>query len=127
MKLKSIEDEARACRRAFAKTKIGCFTLHCHHKILGEPLAESAKNRIAYILSGKPEHERALRLRLFRPVSKEKLKSLGKKNPEIKKAYADWQKAYADWQKAYAELAQLIHPLVCENCPWNGHTIFPKS
>jgi|SRR5690348_13566567 len=224
MKLKSIEEEAKACRKAFEKTSIGDFVLHCHHEILGESLREPAKNRIAYILADKPQYEQALRLHLFRPASKAKLIALGRKDPRIKKAYADWQKAYADyqkavadwqkayadyekayadyqkayadwqkayadyekadadrqkayadrqkavadwqkavadrqkavadwqkavadrqkayadyekayadyqkadadWQKADAELAILVHPHVCKNCPWDGSTIFPK-
>ena len=96
LQLGSIEDEAKACREAFKGIKIGAFVLHCHHEILGESLLEDAENRIRYILTQKPEHERALRLRLFRPVPDSQLK-------KHKKAYADWQKAYADWQKAEAD------------------------
>ena len=120
-KLGSIADEAALCRKAFAKVKVGAFTLHCHHEVLGETLTEDAEARISYILSTKPEHEQALRLRLFRPVLSIQLK-------KHKKADADRQKAYADWQKADADLAALVHDKVCySNCPWNGKTIFPKG
>ena len=122
LKLGSIAAEAAACRKAFAKVKPGAFVLHCHHEILGETLTEPAENRIAYILSSKPEHEQALRLRLFRPVSASHAYA------DRQKAAADEQKAYADRQKAYADLAILVHKKACRsNCPWNGKTIFPKE
>ena len=155
MKLDSIEEEAAACRKAFKGAGVGALVLHCHHEVLGEPLTEDAENRISFILHSKAEHEQALRLHLFRPVCRAKLRSLGKKYPLIKKAdaerdkayaewqkaYAEWQKADAEWQKAYAErqkayaewqkadaeLAILVHPHVCKNCPWDGKTIFPKA
>ena len=103
MKLNSIAVEAAACRKAFKGSKIADAVLHCHHKVLYELLTEPAENRINFILSMKPEHERALRLHLFRPVSKSKITSLTRKHSAIKKADADWQKADADWQKAYAD------------------------
>jgi hypothetical protein len=102
-KLGSIADEAALCRKAFAKVKVGAFTLHCHHEVLGETLTEDAEDRISYILSTKPEHEQALRLRLFRPASQIQLKKFNKAYADWQKAYADWQKADADWQKAYAD------------------------
>ena len=89
LKLNSIAEEAAACRKAFKKFPIGGFTLHCHHEQVGETLTELAENRITYILSSKPKHERAIRLRLFRPISNIKLK-------KFKKAYADRLKAYAE-------------------------------
>jgi hypothetical protein len=69
LKLKSIKLEAAACRKAFKGVPVGSFVLHCHHELLMEKLTEPAENRIAYILSDKPEHEQALRLRLFRPLT----------------------------------------------------------
>jgi hypothetical protein len=56
-------------------------------------------------------------------------------------AYAKWQKANAKWNKADAQwnkaddklfnadrkLVYLLHPHICKNCPWNGHTIFPEK
>ena len=129
LKLNSISKEAADCRRAFKKFPVGGFVLHCHHEQVGETLQELAENRIAYILSSKPEHEQALRLHLFRPVSVKKLKAYAdrqKADADWQKAYADWQKAYADWQKADADLGNLIHKKYCiKNCPWNGKTIFP--
>jgi hypothetical protein len=106
LKLGTIAEEAATCREAFKGYAVGGLVLHCHHEKLFEYLVEPAENRIAYILQDKPESERALRLRLFRPLRQETLK------------------ADAEWEKAYAELVNLVHPHVCPNCPWNGKTIF---
>ena len=111
--LKSIEEEADDCRAAWKGFKVGTFALHCHHEILAEPLREDAENRIAYILSAKPRIERALRLRLFRPVSEKVLAEWKKAyaadaewekaDAEREKADAEWDKARAEWEKAAAE------------------------
>ena len=98
--LKLIEEEAEDCRKAFEGVEIGSLVLHCHHEVLSERLSESAGNRIAYILDHKPRNERALRLRLFRPVSQDAIN----RSADRQKAYADCQKADADRQKAYADL-----------------------
>jgi prophage DNA circulation protein len=68
MILLSIPEEAALCRAAFAGVKVGAMVRHCHHEQLAEPLTETPKARIAYILSFKPIEEQALRLRLFRPT-----------------------------------------------------------
>ena len=97
--LKSIQEEAADCRKAFEGVEVGALVLHCHHEYLAEPLNEPADHRIEYILKHKPEHEQSLRLRLFRPVSQEVIN----RNADWRKAYADWQKANADRQKANAD------------------------
>jgi hypothetical protein len=112
MKLKSIEKEAEACRKAFKNVEEGALC-HCiHHGVHFEFLNEPAGNRISYILKEKPDGERALRLRLFRPVPKKYLS-------------ADWQKAYADWRKADA--GKTCKKMFNKCCPWNGETIFPEG
>jgi len=68
MILLSIPEEAALCRAAFAGVKVGAMVWHCHHEQLAEALTQPAKARIAYILSGKPIEEQALRLHLFRPT-----------------------------------------------------------
>jgi hypothetical protein len=150
LKLKSIKGEAVDCRKAFKKFPVGGYVLHYHHDIIGEMLRENAENRIAYILTQKPENERALRLRLFRPIHDKELKAYAewkkayaewkkadaewkKADAEWEKAYAEWKKADAEWKKAYAEwkkadaaLGILVHAYFCTpDCPWNGKTIFP--
>ena len=111
--LKSIEEEAEDCRKAFEGVEIGSLVLHCHHEILSERLSESAENRIGYILDHKSQNEQALRLRLFRPVSQDVINrstdrqkayaDCQKADADCRKADAAWQKAYAAWQKAYAD------------------------
>ena len=96
--LKSIEEEAEDCRKAFEGVEIGSLVLHCHHEVLSERLSESAENRIAYILDYKSQNEQALRLRLFRPVSQDVIN----RSTNRQKAYADCQKADADCRKADA-------------------------
>ena len=135
MKLKSIKEEAADCRKAFDGFELGGYALHCHHDRIGETLTEPAENRIACILTQKPENERALRLRLFRPVPEKKLKAYAawrkadaaweKADAEREKADAEREKADAEREKAYAALGVLIHARFCSSdCPWNGKTIF---
>ena len=148
LKLNSIEEEAKACRNAFEGVQIGALVIHCHHEILSEILTQPAEDRIFCILSVKLEHEKALRLRLFRPVNQKHLPR------ELQKAYLDWQvanavrhkaaadilvtyavwekacavydKATAVWVKAAAVWLNKIHARICKNCPWDGSTIFPE-
>jgi len=111
--LKSIEEEAADCRKAFEGVEVGALAFHCHHEILLERLSEIPENRITYILSYKSGNEQALRLRLFRPIPKELIERDAKwqeayaKRQEAdakwQEAYAKWQEAYAKWQEAYAK------------------------
>src|SRR5208282_6698648 len=101
LQLGSIADEAAACRKAFARIKTGAWVVHCHHETLFEKLTESAENRIAYILSSKPEHEQALRLRLFRPIPQ----TVGKRCAPLDADYeAKRVPLYADYQALCAPL-----------------------
>ena len=117
LKLGSIKDEAEACRVAFKNVPVGALVIHCHHEKLLQFLTEAAENRIAYIIYSKSQHEQALRLHLFRPVNIELLPK------KLQEAYAESQKADAEWQKAFEK----IHLEICENCPWDGATIFPRE
>ena len=112
--LKSIQEEAADCRKAFEGVEVGALVLHCHHETLAEPLSEPADHRIEYILKRKPEHEQSLRLRLFRPVSQEVIN----RNADWRKAYADWRKAYADWQKADADWQKAYADWQKANADW---------
>lgn len=153
MTLRSIAEEATACRAAWAAAPNATFAWHCHHELIVEPLAESAESRIAYILWAKPTREKALRLRLFRPI-------LGALPETVNKAWAayDWaraaydearaayikawaaaDKAWAAYDKARAAADKAraaydkaraaydwapLHAIECPNCPWDGRTIF---
>ena len=97
LKLNSIKKEAAACRKAFGKFPIGGFTLHCHHEQSGETLNDLVEKRITYILSFKQEHEQALRLRLFRPISNTKLKHFKQADDARKQAYVALHKVYYNW------------------------------
>jgi hypothetical protein len=154
MTLGTIEQEAAACRAAFATVEIGAFVRHYHHESEWlEILTEPAENRIAFILATKSPSEQPCRLQCFRPVTAPLPAELRKADAEWRKAYAEWQKAcaewqktdtewqktYAEWWKAYAELqrayAELqkacaewpnLHAMLCDSdCPWDGKTIFP--
>ena len=130
MKLKSIEEEAADCRAAFKDFPVGGYVLHCHHEIVGETLRGDPENRIAYIISSKPEKEQALRLRLFRPVHEEDLKAYATRHKAYATRnetyiYAVWRKADVALRKEDAALGILIHSQVCvADCPWDGKTIF---
>ena len=116
MNLLTITEEAAACRDAFKGVADNAAVWLCHHEVLTERLAEPAENRIAYILSDKPEHEQALRLRLFRPA------------PELEAAYAEYRRvkgpAYAEYQRvnglAYAEYQRVRGPAYAEYVRVNG-------
>src|SRR5208282_782164 len=103
LKLGTIEEEATACRLAFEGFAVGGIVLHCHHESLFERLTKPAEGRINYILADKPEHERALRLHLFRPIREEVLNEWLKADAEWVKAEAGRRKAEAEWVKAGAE------------------------
>ncbi len=77
---------------------------HIHHEELVENLTEPLKNRIAYIKSYKPKDEIKLRLKLLKKV---------KCKPE------NYPHTIKGWEK--------LHKKECKNCPWDGHTIFPKG
>jgi cation transport regulator ChaB len=70
-KIKSIEEELADCRAAFAQHPNAKLVWMCHHEVLIEPLTNPFEHRINYILINKPENERAVRLRNFRPVKNE--------------------------------------------------------
>jgi hypothetical protein len=132
LRLGSIGDEASACRKAFEQVHVGAWVIHCHHEILFERLIEPAENRIAFILSSKPENEQALRLRLFRPLPQ----TVGEKLAPLDAAYeAKRASLDADYRAKLAPLtADLeaewapIHRETCiAACPWDGKTIFPDA
>jgi len=85
---------------------------HIHHDKLVETLTEPIENRINYIKSDKPKHEIKTRLRLLKPVKNiETLKKIFKTrdSKEQKIALED------------------LHKKECQECMWNGRTIFPRK
>jgi hypothetical protein len=124
--LKSIEEEAEDCRQAFKGVKEGAFVWLCHHEVLVEVLKEEVENRIRYILTWKPEGERAIRLREFRPVKEE----LPKEYSEARQKYDEaWQKydevrqKYDEAQQKYDEELTSIHLKAYPDTVWDKRTI----
>ena len=93
---------------------------HIHHDVLLE-YTTNIQERIAYIKSDKPEHERETRLRLMGPVK-------GALPIAVAKAGAAYTTAGDAYDKAVRDNApaiEALHKIECPNCPWNGYTIFP--
>jgi len=97
IKLKSIEEELIDCRAAFAAHPEAKFGWCIHHEVLFEQIDKEygVEGRIACIMNGKAEGERAIRLRNFRPVRVEIPR-------ELTEAWADCNKARAAYNKANA-------------------------
>jgi hypothetical protein len=112
LRLKSVEEEAADCRAAFQGVPVGALALHVHHGVLVEPLIEPAENRIRYILEAKPQDEKALRLRLFRPIPPEYI------TPELVRARAELARAREEWVKAVVDLARAREEWVKAGAEW---------
>src|SRR5665213_134593 len=119
IKLKSIKAEAEACRKAWKGLEVGTDSVHNHHEVLTEKLTSSATDRINYILTDKPLPEQALRLRLFRPVTRQ---AWAKYQKVTRQAWAKYQKvtgpAWAKYQKvtgpAWAKYQKVTGPARAE-------------
>ena len=132
--LKSIEEEKKDCIAAFKACPEAKFAWCCHHEIHVEFLTESFQKRINYIISDKPESERALRFRNFRPVRVKLSEIIEKALADYYKAWdvyikarADWNKTWADYEKALRENKEELIKLHNEDWPdnsWNGKSIF---
>lgn len=81
----TIEEEAAACRAAFANVEVGTLVMFCHHAIPLETLREPAEYRIQSILTQKIYREQALRLHFFRSVPGTYVKA--------REAWEAWEKA----------------------------------
>ena len=114
---------------------------HVHHDVLLEWCTDYDK-RVSYIRRYKPGKERALRLRLFRPVQGDLPPDLvaaeaayDKAGVARDKAWAAYYRAEAACDKAWAACdkagvarkgeLEALHAAECPGCPWNGQTIFP--
>jgi len=124
--LLSIPEEAALCRAAFVGVPVGAMTWHCHHEQIAEPLTEPADERIAYILSGKPIEEQALRLHLFRPTRDAAITATeATYDATVKPAWATYDAAITATEATYDATIDAAHRAECPDCPWNGRTIFP--
>jgi hypothetical protein len=146
--LRTIEQEATACRERFAGVPVGAPVWCCHHDQLAELLIEPVEARIDYILASKAPGEQARRLYEFRPVKEELPAEWHKAYAEWAKADAEWAKAdgdrdtaLAEWAKAYAELdkadgelakayaeckpaLEALHHNEVPGSAWDGKSIF---
>jgi hypothetical protein len=145
MNLKTIAEEAADCRTAFAGVKVGSPVWLVHHTILCELLTEPAEDRIAYILSDKPEGEQARRLREFRPMSNVCATAWAEYDKVRTNVWAEYEKVRDTpcaeyWRACRTALAELdkvrvtdfaefhrLHMAEYPNSTWNGNTIFPKG
>ena len=144
----SIKTELANCREAWNNNKDAKYAWCCHHAIRFEALIEPFESRIAYILMDKPENERAIRLRNFRPVRIELPKELNearakydkicakydKADDDLNKAYVEFNKVYDEWKACaeyYKDDAELInsnlHDQDWPDNTWNGKNIFGKD
>ena len=134
--LLSIDEEAAACRAAFAAIPDAKCAVHLHHEEPVEALNEPAENRIHYILAEKPVAERALRLRLFRPVTAPALAEYQRVSDP---AWAEYERvnaaALAEYERvrdtALAECQRVsapAHAAFCvPGCPFDGKSIFGRK
>ena len=118
---------------------------HIHHGELLEWNTEPIKNRREYIKAEKPIHERALRLRLLKPVKGKLPAAIGKAWAAYCKAQEDycWRKSapriesrylYQESRRAHNKVLyhhkkeiEALHAKECPDCPWDGKTIFPEE
>lgn len=114
--------------------------LHIHHKVLWEWATEPIENRIEYIKREKPEHERPTRLRLLKEIpldrippelvaAWEKYVAAGKKYDAaaVREQWVAAREKYDAAVEKYAPQMEALHRELCPDCPWDGHTIFPKE
>ena len=127
-KIKSVETELAACRKAWVEAPDAKLAWCCHHAVELETLTEPAENRIAYILSCKRKEEQAIRLHNFRPARINLPEAIEKARAEYYKVRAELDKAGAEWDKACAELINSnLHDQDWPDNTWNGKDIFGEA
>ena len=139
--LGTVRAEAKACRAAFADSKVGDAVWCLHHQRLIETLIETpiepAEDRIAYILSKKPKAERARRLREFRPVLGPLPEPFDRARTEYEEAWAEYVRTWAESGQALAEYRRALtefqpaleaqHRAEYPGSTWNGQSIFGEA
>ena len=130
IKIKSVETELAACRKAWVEAPDAKLAWCCHHAVELETLTEPAENRIAYILSCKRKEEQAIRLHNFRPARINLPEAIEKARAEYYKARAEWDKAGAEWNKVIEYHKSELSALHNQDWPdntWNGENIFDNK
>jgi len=122
------------------KMKTNGWFWHVHHDVLVE-WSDDINERIAYIKKEKPENERALRLKLLKPVMGKLPAKLVKAGEAYGKAWKAYDKAreaydkareacdkaeeaYDKAKKACKKEIEALHKKECPDCPWTGSSIF---
>ena len=136
LKLRSIDEEAAACRATWATCPGATWGLHIHHQIVAEPLTEPIERRITHILREKSIDEQALRLRLMRPcpatVNEARQIHIDAFNG-AKLIYPDasgktewiYDTTLAEAGGSLDAALDALHTAHCiTDCPWDGTTIF---
>jgi len=126
----TIEEERVDCVAAWMANSNATFAFNFHHGVHAESLPEPWEMRVAFTLSDKPENERAVRLRNFRPVIGLLPKKVNKAWADYTKAWADYVKAWADCDKAGADCEpELViqHNAEWPDNTWNGKDIFSRE
>ena len=116
------------------------------YKLLREKMSDERRtkndNNVQEILAHMDLQE--LRLRLLKPVEGELPEAVVKARDAYDKAWDARDKAGAAYVKAmdaytkamdaydkalsdHADEINALHAAECPDCPWNGHTIFPKD
>lgn len=137
--LGTIEEERLGCVATHeAHPYVTAEWCHWHDKLVTlKTPTETWQQRIEIILTQKPEAERAVRLRNFRPVVGRLPADCRKADADLNKTVADRGKTAADLNKAAADLrrvyadhsAELIAQYDHEwpDNTWNGKSIFPED
>ena len=123
--LGTIEQELADCRAACAAYPDAQEFFFLHHGVPLERLTEPVQNRIDFILSNKPEGERAVRLRNLRPCKDqvwaakqrpERLALAAKQRPERDALHA---KQRPEWAALHA-IAKVQFDIEWPDNTWNG-------
>ena len=113
--LQSVDEEARLCRERWAAYPECTMAHSCHHNMHFELLAAPFEERIQFILTEKPEAQRASRLHHFGPLPFGPL-------PLPVGLLAAWVAANTANTEASPEFREL-HDRLYPDCTWNGKRI----
>lgn len=119
------EDEVNAaaqrCQEAFEAHPEATWAWCCHHEVQLEPLIESFRDRVDYILSYKLREELVTRLDNFRPVTSAvppELLDAGREYREARLGHSDWQGL------ANSNKWKVLHDEQVPGNTWDGMSIF---
>lgn len=118
------------------------FFWHVHHDLVVE-WCHDYDERSNYIRNSKPNHEKELRLKLFKPVEgtlpgevikasqayAQALQNFDKANQscdfQARLTFVQARQAFDRALKRNMPAINALHVVECPDCPWNRYTIFP--